>query len=142
VSGGPAARSGERALRAVIFAGILYDWLTAALIFLSHADVLAAFRLPQPADPFHFKFAGLLLLVLPFFYVMPWREPRRYARVIGAMIAARLAGFAYLSLYGGLRAEPATYALFGVADLAFAVATLLCARRAGLSARDLAPFAA
>ncbi len=136
------ARLGTRAasLRASILAGILYDWVAAALIFAARPELLAAMRLPSPADPFHFKFAALLLAILPVFYLLPWRDPHRYSGVVGAMIVARLAGFAYLALYGPALHVPATYTAFALIDLAFALLHALLARRARLSMRDLFPL--
>ncbi|MFN0152661.1 MAG: hypothetical protein ACKVU1_18315 [bacterium] len=136
------ARLGARTagLRASILAGIVYDWIAAALIFAARPEHLAAMRLPAPADPFHFKFAALLLAILPVFYLLPWRDPQRYSGVVGAMIVARLAGCAYLALYGAALHVPATYSVFALIDLVFAAAHALLARRARLSMRDLFPI--
>jgi len=137
-------RSEDRAagLRASILAGILYDWIVAILSFAAHPALLAAMRLPPPPEPFHFKFSALLLVILPVFYLLPWRDVQRYSGVVGAMIVARLAGFAYLSLYGAALHVPASYAAFGVADLVFAALHAFLARRARLSMRDLFPWIA
>ena len=138
-----AAEAGARlyqragALRTSILAGIIYDWAVAALILASPAPVLALLRIPPPPVPFHFQFAALPLVILPFFYRLAWRDPVRNSGIVGAMVIARLAGFAYLALYGGVRGEPAAFLAFGVVDLAFALAHLALARRAGFSRREL-----
>ena len=127
-------------LRASILVGSVYDWVLAILILLSPPTLLALLRIPEPADPFQFRFAALPLVALPFFYLLAWRDPDRHGGVIGAMVVARLAGFAYLTLYGTARGEPAAYVLFGLGDLAFAAAHLLLARRAGYTRVDLFPL--
>lgn len=129
-------------LRASILAGIVYDWIVAILIFAAHPAILEAFRIPPPPDAFHFKFAALLLAILPVFYLLPLRDPHRYSGVVGAMIVARLAGFAYLTLYGGALGAGASYAAFGCVDLAFAALHAFLARRARLATRDLFPIVA
>jgi len=140
VNRGPARAAAAGVLRASILVGSVYDWILAALILWSPPALLSFFRLPAPADPFHFRFAALPLVALPFFYLLAWRDPDRYSGVIGAMIVARLTGFVYLALYGATRGEPAAYALFGIGDLAFAIAHALLARRAGYARRDLFPL--
>ncbi len=133
-------RASAGPLRASILVGSVYDWVLAALIFWSPPALLSFFGLPAPADPFHFRFAALPLVALPFFYLLAWHDPDRHSGVIGAMIVARLTGFVYLTLYGGIRGEPAAFALFGLGDLAFALAHALLARRAGFARRDLFPL--
>lgn len=126
-------------LRASILVGAIYDWVLAVLILWSPPALLAFFGLPAPADPFHFGFAAIPLVALPFFYLLAWRDADRHAGVVGAMVVARLAGFAYLTVYGAARGEPAGFSLFGAGDLAFAVVHALLARRAGYTRYDLFP---
>jgi hypothetical protein len=127
-------------LRSSILAGIVYDWVVAILIFASAPAVLAALRLEPPPEPFHFKQGGLLLAVLPLYYTLAWRDPERNAGIIGAMIATRVAGFLYLSVYGWSRGVAPAYVAFGFVDLAFGFLHAVLARRAGLSKRDLFPI--
>jgi hypothetical protein len=127
-------------LRRSILVGIVYDWAVAILIFASAPAVLAALRLEPPPEPFHFKQGGLLLAVLPLYYMIAWRDPVRNAGIVGAMIATRVAGFVYLTLYGWSRGVAPAYLAFGLVDLAFGIVHLILARRAGFSTRDLFPI--
>lgn len=127
-------------LRRSILAGILYDWVVAILIFASAPAVLAALRLEPPPEPFHFKQGGLLLAVLPLYYTLAWRDPAGNAGIVGAMIATRVAGFLYLTLYGWSRGVAPAYLAFGFVDLAFGIVHAALARRAGFSTRDLFPI--
>lgn len=138
MKGAPNAR-GLAPLRLSILAGIVYDWVLAALILASPPALLALFGLPEPPDPFHFRFAAIPLLALPFFYRLAWRDPVRHAGIVGAMVIARLVGFAYLVLYGNACGAPGAFALFGAIDLAFAAAHAALARRAGLGRAALFP---
>jgi hypothetical protein len=76
-------------------------------------------RIAPPPDPMHFRFAGLLLLVLPLFYLLPAREPLRYPGVASAAIGARLAGAVFLGLHVAAGA-PLVYSAFAAMDLLFA----------------------
>jgi len=129
------------ALRTSILAGIVYDWTVAALILASPAALLSLLRIPPPPEPYHFQFGALPLVILPFFYRLAWRDPVRYSGVVGAMVIARLVGFAYLAMYGAARGEAAAFVAFGAVDLAFAAMHLALARRAGFARGDLFPFA-
>lgn len=136
----PRHPSRTEALRKSIVVAIVYDWIVALLIFASAPAVLAAMRLEPPPDPFHFKFGGLLLVVLPLYYLLAWRAPIRNSGIVGAMIATRVAGFVYLTLYGWMRDVAPAYIAFGLVDLAFGIVHTVLARRAGLAARDLFPL--
>lgn len=138
----PAPRGASGPLRASILAGSLYDWGLALLILASPPALLALLRIPPPLDPFYFRFPALLLIVLPLYYLLAWRDPDRYGGVIGAMIVTRLAGFVYVTIYGAARGAPTAYALFGIVDLAFSVTHLFLARRAGYTRDDLFPLLA
>lgn len=137
--GGAWARVGP--LRASILAGIAYDWLAAALIAASPPPAFRVLGISLPCEPFHFRFAALLLVILPFFYLLAWRDPVRYSGVVGAMVVARLAGFLFLAGHVLLAGAAAAYAGFALADLAFAAVHVALARRAGLSRADLFPCA-
>jgi hypothetical protein len=130
-------REAARPLRTSILIGSIYDWVLAILILASPAALLALLRIPPPVDPFHYRFSALLLLVVPFFYLLAWKDPDRYSGVIGAMVITRVAGFLYVTIYGAARGAPTAYALFGLADLGFALTHLALARRAGYAREDL-----
>jgi len=128
---------GLRFLAATFAAGAAYDLLVAALILTTPAALLAALSIPPPPDPMHFRFAALLLLALPLFYLLVVRDPERYAGVAVAGIGARLLGAGFLAAHVASGA-PAAYAGFAAVDLAFAILHAWGLRWSGVTGADRA----
>jgi len=128
---GRAGSPGLGFLAASFAAGAVYDAALGLVILASPPAVLAFFSIPPPPDPMHFRFAALLLLVLPLFYILPAVDPARFAPVAAAGTGARTLGAAFLFAHAAAGA-PAAYVGFAAVDAAFALAHAWGLRRAGL----------
>jgi hypothetical protein len=118
-------------LRTTLVIAAVTDWLLAALILVPVTAVTDALNVPIGAPVMHFRFAGLLLAVLPIFYLMGAASARLAPPIAAGAVLARAAGVVFLlaHLLGG---EAATaYWFFCGLDGAFAVLHGLGLRRAG-----------
>jgi hypothetical protein len=118
-------------LRATLVIAVVTDWLLAALILVPVVPVTDALSVPIGTPVMHFRFAGLLLAVVPIFYLMGAVSPRLAPPIAAGAVFARVAGVVFLTahLLGG---EAATaYWFFCGLDAAFALLHWLGLRRAG-----------
>lgn len=129
-TGGAANARALRFLSMSFIVAAAYDVTVALLILFSPCAVFALLSIPPPPEPMHFRFAALLLLVLPLFYLLPAIDPQRHAPVAAAAVGARLLGVVFLIAHL-LAGAPAAYAGFAAVDLAFAAAHACGLRWAG-----------
>jgi hypothetical protein len=125
---------GLRFLARSFAAGAVYDVAVALIILAAPAALFSWLAIPPPPEPMHFRFAALLLLTLPMFYVLPASDPARYAPVASAGVGARLLGTVFLTAHV-VAGAPAAYAAFAAADLAFAALHLIGLHWAGFDVR-------
>jgi hypothetical protein len=101
-------------------AAAVYD-LGFGVAILAFADETSRLLgVPLPPDPVYLRLVGVLLLVLGALYVLPARNPTRFAPVIGVSAAGRLLGFAYL-LWARSHGQPRAFLLLALGDLMFAL---------------------
>jgi len=111
--------------------GAVYDLGFGMAILFFAGTAAELLRLPLPADPVYLKLNGIFLVLLAALYLLPAREPRRYAGIVAVAAGGRFLGFLYL---GGawFLGWPGTFLALAAGDLFFA---LLHAALLGLALR-------
>lgn len=115
--------------------GSIYDWVVAALTLL-FPNFVTLFGVPYPKDLMYFRFGGLLMLVLPFFYLLGYIQTKRNIAVVPSAIIVRGIGFLFLTLHSLLLEESPFWALFGFADLLFGALHYCFLKRSGYTFRN------
>lgn len=110
--------------------GSIYDWVMALLIFL-YPKAITFFGVPFPTDLMYFRWGGLLMLILPFFYLLAYINTEKNIAVVPSAILARTAGFLFLTLHTVLLGEAPVWVMFGLADLLFGVLHYIYFKRCG-----------
>jgi len=120
-----------RALALTMLAGSIYDWVMGLLIFFAPGFITGLFGLPFPTDLMYFRGGGMVFVTLPFFYLLAYANVERHIAVVAAAIVVRTLGFAFFVIHSLFLGEPPIFILFGLADLAFAIAHYYLLRRSG-----------
>ncbi len=100
------------------WAGSAWDWLTSFLIFFFPSTVLL-FGVPYPQEVLYFRFAGLLLFILPFFYIQAALKPEQEQGIVKGAIIARFSGFLFMFIHYIFFNVRALFLFFGIIDLLF-----------------------
>ena len=124
-----------RILGITMLFGSIYDWIVAVLA-LFFPEIMTLFGVPYPKELMYFRFAGLLMLVLPFFYLLGYIQTEKNIAVIPSAIIVRIIGFLFLILHSLFLQEPIIWALFGFADLLFAALHYCFLVRSGYTFRN------
>ena len=117
------------ALGWIMSAAAAYDLAFGVGILLLPARLAAILAIPLPEDGTYLGLCGVLLLVLGSLYLLPARDPARFAPVIGVSAAGRLVGAAYLAAVWAGNRHGAFLGL-AAADLGFAVVQAVLLLRA------------
>lgn len=104
----------------------IYDWILAALIFL-FPDFLTLFGIPGEFD---LRLLELLLLFLPFFYILGYIDTERYIVVIPCSIILRASGFLLAAPYA-LFLGVSLISVLGFVDLLFGSLHYIFLKRSG-----------
>jgi len=120
-----------RILGLTMLAGAIYDWAVGLPILFAPRFITALFGLPFPTDLMYFRGGGMVFVTLPFFYLLAYANAERHIAVVAAAIVVRALGFAFFVIHSLLLGEPPIFILFGLADLAFAIAHYCFLRRSG-----------
>jgi hypothetical protein len=110
-----------RRLRQVLWAGAIVDLVLALIIFFPPRAILDLTRISVGEPPMYFRYAGLLLVVLPIFYVMGARSPEIAPAMTRGAIAARTAGVVFLLFHVIFESAPVAFVGFAALDGTFAV---------------------
>lgn len=108
-----------------LWAGSLWDWIASFLILLFPSTVLL-FGVPYPQEIMYFRFAGLLLFILPFFYIQAALRPEKERGIVIGAIIARFSGFIFLCVHYCFFSAKFLFFIFGIVDLIFGLWHLLC----------------
>jgi hypothetical protein len=107
-----------------LWAGSFWDWGASILIIFFPSTVLL-FGVPYPQEIMYFRFAGLLLFILPFFYIQAALKPEKERGIIIGSIIARFSGFIFLSIHYLFFSAKFLFFFFGIVDLIFGLWHLL-----------------
>jgi len=107
-----------------LWAGSFWDWGASILIIFFPSTVLF-FGVPYPQEIMYFRFAGLLLFILPFFYIQAALKPEKERGIIIGAIIARFSGFIFLSIHYLFFSAKFLFFFFGIVDLIFGLWHLL-----------------
>ncbi|MGQ9619341.1 MAG: hypothetical protein ACUVUG_10325 [Candidatus Aminicenantia bacterium] len=100
------------------WAGSIWDWL-ASFIIIFFPGTVTLFKVPYPQELMYFRFAGLLLFILPFFYIYAALRPQREEGIIKSAIIARFTGFLFLFTHYIFFNVKFLFLFFGIIDLFF-----------------------
>ncbi len=107
-----------------LWAGSFWDWIASFLIIFFPSTVLL-FGVPYPQEIMYFRFAGLLLFILPFFYIQAALRPEKEKGIVIGAIIARFSGFIFLSIHYFFFSAKLLFFIFGIVDLIFGLWHLL-----------------
>lgn len=107
-----------------LWVGSVWDWLASILIIFFPSLVLL-FGVPYPEEIMYFRFAGLLLFILPFFYIQAALRPDKEMGIIIGAVIARFSGFLFLSIHYFFFHVQFLFLIFGIVDLFFGLWHLL-----------------
>lgn len=107
-----------------LWAGSIWDW-SASFLILFFPSSVTLFGVPYPQEIMYFRFAGLLLFILPFFYIQAALRPEKEKGIIVGAIIARFSGFLFLAIHYFFFHEQFLFLLFGIVDLFFGLWHLL-----------------
>lgn len=107
-----------------LWTGSFWDWLASFLI-LFFPSAVTLFGVPYPQEIMYFRFAGLLLFILPFFYIQAALRPYKERGIIIGAIIARFSGFIFLGIHYLFFNAKFLFFFFGIVDLIFGVWHLL-----------------
>ncbi len=110
-----------RILGLTMLAGAIYDWAVGLPILFAPGFITRLFGLPFPTDLMYFRGSGMVFVTLPLFYLLAYVNAERNIAVVPAAIVVRSLGFAFFVIQSLFLGGPLIFALFGLADLAFAV---------------------
>jgi hypothetical protein len=110
-----------RRLRHVIWAAAIVDLVLAGIIFFPPAPILEATRIPIGEPPMYLRFAGLLLVILPIFYMTGARSSALAPPITRVAIAARCLGVVFLLFHVLAEGAPVSFAGFAALDGTFAL---------------------
>ncbi len=113
-----------RILSISLWAGSFWDWL-ASILILFFPSTVKLFGVPYPQEITYFRFAGLLLFVLPFFYIQAALRPEKEKGIIIGAIIARFSGFIFLGVHYTFFGAKFLFLFFGIVDLIFGLWHLL-----------------
>lgn len=118
------------ALVRVLWAGVVWDLASFAVLLAMPAWLFTLFDHPEPAEPFLFRLAGLPLLMAPVVYGMAARDGRPRSPLVTASIGLRVVGAVGIAvlLLAQSPAGALAYWSFVAADLVFAAATVALRR--------------
>lgn len=107
-----------------LWVGSFWDWIASILIIFFPSLVLL-FGVPYPKEIMYFRFAGLLLFILPFFYIQAASRPDKERGIIIGAIVARFCGFLFLAIHYFFFHVQFLFLIFGIVDLFFGLWHLL-----------------
>ncbi len=113
-----------RVLSISFWAGSFWDWL-ASILILFFPSAVKLFGVPYPQEIMYFRFAGLLLFILPFFYIQAALRPEKERGIIIGAIIARFSGFIFLVIHYTFFGAKFLFLFFGIIDLIFGLWHLL-----------------
>lgn len=118
-----------RVVGLVMAAASAYDLAFGIGILVLRRSLAAMLSIPLPEDGTYLGLVGVLLLVLGALYVLPARDPVRFAPVVAISAVGRLLGCAYLA-WVWTRGHPPAFLGLAAGDLAFAAAQTIVLVRA------------
>ncbi len=101
--------------------GAAYDLVLGAAVVTALEPLSRILPIPFPGEPFYARTQGVLLIGLGIFYAFAAHDLERSLRNVAGAIAARTMGGVYLIGYAWLEDVSWFFAVFGAADLLFAI---------------------
>ncbi len=123
-------------VRGTLWAGALVDWAFAVVALWPVRTVTDALGIPIGEHVMYFRFAGLLLLVLPIFYVLGARRPTLTPPIAAGACLARGAGAVFLLAHLTRGEAVIAFWFFAVIDASFAALHAVSLSRARYSLLD------
>lgn len=107
-----------------LWAGSVWDWL-ASILIIFFPSAVTIFGVSYPQELMYFRFAGLLLFILPFFYIQAALKPDQERGIVAGAIIARFSGFIFLGIHYFFFKAEFIFFFFGLIDLFFGIWHLL-----------------
>lgn len=120
-------------LRRTLWIAAFVDLALAPLALVPVVPVADALGIPVGEPVMHLRFAGLLLVLLPVFYIVGARDPRTTVPITGVAIVARLAGVLFMGGHVLWAGAPPAYWLFAGLDATMGVLHAVALARVGFS---------
>jgi hypothetical protein len=112
-------------LGVTMLVGALFDWAIAALVFFRPGQVATFLGMSISGDLMTFRLCGLLLAILPLFYIMAFIDTKRNVAIVAATIVGRVGLGVFFVVHVLFLAAPRPWLAVGLINLGFAAVHLI-----------------